>query len=91
MRTAVLLFVTFALTQTLVAQTPVADASVADAPVADVSVALTPAELKAKLPPIEGWTIVAEAEVYDSDNLYDKINGAAPGYFMFNFQELTVL
>ena len=54
-------------------------------------VAQTPDELKAKLPPIEGWTIIEEMEVYQPDNLYDKINGAAPGFIMYDFQELSVL
>jgi len=55
------------------------------------TVAQTPGELKANLPPIEGWHIVEETEVYDPGNLYDKINGAAPGFILFDFQELSVL
>ena len=55
------------------------------------TIAQTPAELKAKLPPIEGWTVIEDVEVYDPTNLYDKINGAAPGFMLFDFQELTVL
>ena len=56
-----------------------------------LTVAQTPDELKAKLPSIEGWSIIDEMEVYHPENLYDKINGAAPGFILFNFQELTVL
>jgi len=48
-------------------------------------------EFKAMLPPIEGWHIIEEVELYHPDNLYDKINGAAPGFILFNFKELTVL
>ena len=55
------------------------------------TVAQMPDELKAKFPPVEGWSIIEETEVYHPDNLYDKINGAAPGFIMYNFQELTVL
>ena len=58
---------------------------------AQLTVAQTPDELKAKLPPIEGWSIIDETEVYHPDNLYDKINGAAPGFILFDFKELTVL
>ena len=58
---------------------------------AQLTSAQTTAELKAMLPPIEGWIIVEEPEVYLPDNLYDKINGAAPGYILFDFKELTVL
>ena len=58
---------------------------------AQATIAQTPAELKAKLPPIEGWAVIEDVEMYDPDNLYDKINGAAPGFIMYNFIELTVL
>ena len=53
--------------------------------------AQTPVGLKAMLPAIEGWTVVEETEVFHPDNLYDRINGAAPGYILFDFEELTVL
>ena len=49
----------------------------------------TPAELKAKLPQLVGWTLNETVEVFDSNNLYERINGAAPGYFLFDFKELT--
>ena len=58
--------------------------------VAQLTVAQTPTELKAKLPQIAGWTINETIEVFDSDNLYDRINGAAPGFILFGFKELTV-
>ena len=51
--------------------------------------AQTTADLKAKLPQITGWSINETVEVFYSDNLYDRINGAAPGYFLFNFKELS--
>ena len=56
-----------------------------------ISDAQTPAELKAKLPIVKGWAVVEDIEVYDPNNLYNKINGAAPGFILFDFQELTVL
>ena len=52
--------------------------------------AQTPAELKARLPQVAGWAIDETVELFDPDNLYDRINGAAPGFILFNFQELTV-
>lgn len=52
--------------------------------------AQTPDELKALLPQVAGWTIDETVEVFDSDNLFERINGAAPGYFLFGFRELTV-
>ena len=54
-----------------------------------LTVAQTTADLKAKLPQIAGWTIDETVEVFHSDNLYDRINGAAPGYMLFNFKELS--
>ena len=51
--------------------------------------AQTPAEIKAKMPQVAGWSIDETVEVFDSDNLYDRINGAAPGYILFNFKEMT--
>ena len=53
--------------------------------------AQTPSEIKAKLPQIAGWSIGETVEVFDTDNLYERINGAAPGYFLYNFMELTCL
>ena len=55
-----------------------------------LAVAQTPAELKTRLPQVSGWTIDKTVELFDSNNLYDRINGAAPGFILFNFQELTI-
>jgi hypothetical protein len=51
--------------------------------------AQTPQELKLYLPLVEGWTITPEIEVFNQDNLYERINGAAPLYFENNFREMT--
>ena len=56
---------------------------------AQLAAAQTPAELQTKLPQIAGWTINETVEVFDPTNLYERINGAAPGYFLFDFKELT--
>ncbi len=53
--------------------------------------AQTPAQLKAWLPPVTGWTISEETEVFDPDNLFDRINGAAPLFIENNFVEMTSL
>ena len=58
---------------------------------AQLTSAQTPTEITAKMPQIEGWNIVEEKEIFHSENLYDKINGAAPGYILFDFKELTAL
>jgi len=54
-----------------------------------LTIAQTTAHLNAKLPQIAGWTVDETVEIFDSDNLYERINGAAPGYFLFNFKELS--
>jgi hypothetical protein len=52
--------------------------------------AQTPEQLKSWLPAIEGWELSA-AEVFNPDNLYDRINGAAPLYLENNFREMTAI
>jgi hypothetical protein len=51
----------------------------------------TPEALKAALPPVDGWKITPEIEVFNRDNLYERINGAAPLFLENNFQEMTSL
>ncbi|MDR1715429.1 MAG: hypothetical protein LBS20_06260 [Prevotella sp.] len=51
--------------------------------------AQTPAELKSWLPAIDGWTISDKVEVFSPENLFDRINGAAPLYIENNFREMT--
>ena len=41
------------------------------------------------LPLGDGLLPMGETEVYSVDTLYEKINGRAPAYFEYNFQELT--
>lgn len=53
--------------------------------------AQTPAELKSWLPVIDGWTVADKVEVFDSENLFDRINGAAPLFIENNFREMTAL
>jgi hypothetical protein len=51
--------------------------------------AQTPGQLHAGLPAVEGWTISPDIEVFNRDNLYERINGAAPLFLENNFQEMT--
>ncbi|MDR0667941.1 MAG: hypothetical protein LBF90_04915 [Prevotellaceae bacterium] len=51
--------------------------------------AQTPGELHAALPAVAGWTIAPDVEVFNRDNLYERINGAAPLFFENNFEEMT--
>jgi hypothetical protein len=53
--------------------------------------AQTPQELHAALPAIDSWTISSDIEVFNRDNLYERINGAAPLFLENNFQEMTSL
>ncbi len=57
---------------------------------AQFATAQTPAELKTKLPQLPGWDIDATVETFNPDNLFERINGAAPGYLLYDFKELTV-
>ncbi|MDR0728939.1 MAG: hypothetical protein LBF19_02280 [Prevotellaceae bacterium] len=51
--------------------------------------AQTPEELHAGLPVVAGWTVSPDIEVFNRDNLYERINGAAPLFFENNFEEMT--
>ncbi len=56
-----------------------------------VAFAQTPQELKSYLPKIAGWTISDEVEVFNPQNLFERINGAAPLFIENNFREMTSL
>jgi hypothetical protein len=51
--------------------------------------AQTPEELKSWLPAVAGWNLSEEAEVFNPENLFDRINGAAPLFIENNFREMT--
>ncbi|MDR1681705.1 MAG: hypothetical protein LBS12_08010 [Prevotellaceae bacterium] len=53
------------------------------------ALAQTPQALHAALPAIAGWTVAPEIEVFNRENLYERINGAAPLFFENNFEEMT--
>ena len=53
--------------------------------------AQTPDQLKSWLPEISGWAVNPEIEIFNSDNLFSRINGAAPLYIENNFKEMTSL
>ena len=49
----------------------------------------TPQDIKADLPAVEGWTLSPDIEIFNRDNLYERIDGAAPLFIENNFQEMT--
>jgi hypothetical protein len=51
----------------------------------------SPDELYKALPAAEGWTLAPEKEVFNRDNLYERINGAAPLFLENNFVEMTAM
>lgn len=51
--------------------------------------AQTPEQLKSYLPAVQGWAIDSETEIFNPDNLFDRINGAAPLFIENNFREMT--
>jgi hypothetical protein len=53
--------------------------------------AQSPKNIHSDLPIIKDWTISPDIEVFDSDNLYERINGAAPLFIENNFREMTSL
>ncbi|MDR2037965.1 MAG: hypothetical protein LBQ60_08580 [Bacteroidales bacterium] len=55
---------------------------------AQYSFAQTASELKSKLPEISGWDIDPNVETFDQNTLFERINGAAGGYLLYDFEEL---
>lgn len=51
--------------------------------------AQTSSELRSWLPQMDGWNISEKVEVFNPENLFDRINGAAPLYIENNFREMT--
>jgi hypothetical protein len=51
--------------------------------------AQTPDAILSWLPAINGWQKPESKEVFDSDNLFDRINGAAPLFIENGFREMT--
>lgn len=51
--------------------------------------AQTSQELKSYLPAVPGWNISEKVEVFSPENLFDRINGAAPLFIENNFREMT--
>ncbi|MDR3250888.1 MAG: hypothetical protein LBT42_04390 [Tannerella sp.] len=54
-----------------------------------VSKAQTPDEIFSWLPEVDGWKKPASKEVFNPDNLFDRINGAAPLFIENGFMEMT--
>ena len=53
--------------------------------------AQTSTELRAWLPEIQGWSISDKVEIFNPDNLFDRINGADPLFIENNFREMTAM
>lgn len=51
--------------------------------------AQTSSELRSWLPQVDGWNISEKVEVFNPENLFDRINGAAPLYIENNFREMS--
>jgi hypothetical protein len=51
--------------------------------------AQTPDEICSWLPEVNGWEKPAAKEVFNPDNLFDRINGAAPLFIENGFREMT--
>ena len=48
-------------------------------------------ELTAMLPAADGWKLPAKVETFNSENLFDRINGAADIFLACNFVEMTAV
>lgn len=54
-----------------------------------LATAQTPARIHASLPRLPEWKLSDKIETFNPDNLFDRINGAAPLYIENNFREMT--
>ena len=54
-----------------------------------LTVAQTPDEILSWLPEVKDWKKPVSKEVFDPENLFDRINGAAPLFIENGFQEMT--
>jgi hypothetical protein len=53
--------------------------------------AQTPKQLHSWLVSVPGWEVLQETEIFNPDNLFDRINGAAPLFLENSFREMTSL
>ena len=49
----------------------------------------TPQQMHDALPEVTGWQLSPDIEIFNRDNLYERIDGAAPLFIENNFQEMT--
>ena len=49
----------------------------------------TPQQLYSALPQVSEWKLSPDIEIFNRENLYNRINGAAPLFFENNFEEMT--
>jgi hypothetical protein len=54
-----------------------------------IAAAQAPDKIMSWLPDVDGWQKPVDKEVFNPDNLFDRINGAAPLYIENGFQEMT--
>ncbi len=54
-----------------------------------ITTAQSPEELRSYLPDIPVFRISNDIEVFNADNLFNRINGAAPLFLAYNFKEMT--
>ena len=54
-----------------------------------ITTAQTPDEILSWLPEVKDWKKPNSKEVFDSENLFDRINGAAPLFIENEFKEMT--
>ena len=53
--------------------------------------AQAPEQIYEAMPTLDGWSKSAKYEIFHRDNLFDRINGSAPLFLEFNFEEMTAL
>lgn len=49
-----------------------------------------PSSLRSLLPEVQGWLLAEQPQLYQPENLFEYIDGAAESYLSYDFQELLV-
>ncbi|MGQ9673954.1 MAG: DUF6599 family protein [Candidatus Aminicenantales bacterium] len=49
-----------------------------------------PSSLRSLLPEVQGWQLAEQPQLYQPENLFEYIDGAAESYLSYDFQELLV-
>jgi len=48
-------------------------------------------DIKKALPSLENWVMTPEVEMFNEETLFERINGAAENFLLFDFREMLAV